>query len=77
MDVDFIADDLLLVEQGREDRPRTPMWFDGKAAPHALSLTDFVLANCPDPSRPRRELGFLKPLMRSIARALKPAPAQA
>lgn len=62
--VDFAADDLLLVQEGAEDGPRTCMWFEGKTEPHMIGLRDFVEANCPDPKRPRRELGFLKPLMR-------------
>jgi succinoglycan biosynthesis protein ExoU len=61
---DFIADDLLLAAEGAETGPRTPMWFQGSAAPELVSLAAFVRANCPDPLRPRRELGFLKPLMR-------------
>ncbi len=62
---DFVADDLLLVPEGGEDGPRTPMWFTGPAAPVTLDLERFVAANLPRPGGgARRELGFLKPLMR-------------
>jgi glycosyltransferase involved in cell wall biosynthesis len=61
--VDFLADDLWLVDEGAEDGPRTAMWFTREAQPHMIGLRDFVEANCPHPKRPRRELGFLKPLM--------------
>jgi len=59
---DFVADDLLRVEEGQEDGPASPM--AGIAQVVELSFTDFILANVPDPARPRGELGFLKPVMR-------------
>jgi succinoglycan biosynthesis protein ExoU len=62
---DFIADDLYQVDEGYEAGPARILWHGGLEAPWArLSLKDFVAANIPDPNRPRRELGFLKPLMR-------------
>jgi succinoglycan biosynthesis protein ExoU len=63
-DLDFIADDLLLVKEGAEDGPRSPLWFRGRPRTQSLSFEDFIRANIPHPARPRRELGFLKPLMR-------------
>ena len=62
---DFIADDLLLAQEGAEHGHCTPMWFTQQPdSPETITLSSFVSANCPDPTRPRRELGFLKPLMR-------------
>ncbi|MBU6372126.1 MAG: glycosyltransferase family 2 protein [Alphaproteobacteria bacterium] len=61
-DADFVADDLLQVDEGREHEP--PRIVFGQAAPQSLDLAAFVQANVPDPARPRGELGFLKPLMR-------------
>jgi succinoglycan biosynthesis protein ExoU len=63
-DLDFIADDLFQVLEGKEDGPRRNLWFRGDAHTTSLSYEDFIRANIPHPSRPRRELGFLKPLMR-------------
>lgn len=61
-DADFVADDLLQVQEGREGE--TPRVVFGQASVEALNLAAFVRANVPDPARPRGELGFLKPLMR-------------
>ena len=63
-DLDFVADDLLQVSEGHEDGPRRNLWFRGDAHTNSLSYQDFIRANIPHPARPRRELGFLKPLMR-------------
>jgi succinoglycan biosynthesis protein ExoU len=63
-DLDFVADDLLQVKEGEEDGPRRPLWFRGTPRTNTLSFETFIRANIPHPSRPRRELGFLKPLMR-------------
>jgi succinoglycan biosynthesis protein ExoU len=63
-DYDFVADDLWLADEADPQTVRGAMWFTGPAAPEELSLAAFVNANCPDPARPRGELGFLKPLIR-------------
>ena len=64
---DFVADDLFQVDEGFESAPPRTVWQAGAWAPLDLDLAAFVAANVPDPSRPRRELGFLKPLMRRAA----------
>lgn len=61
---DFIADDLLQTEENTDLTQRRAMWFDDGAEPVDVSLSFFLRANLPQPSRQRRELGFIKPLMR-------------
>lgn len=61
---DFVADDLLQVPEGGDKSQRRALWFDGPSAGLDVSFEYFVRANIPHPDRPRRELGFLKPLMR-------------
>ncbi len=62
---DFVADDLLQLTEGEPETARRPMWFSHHpVAAQDVSLEFFLEANLPDPSRPRTELGFLKPLMR-------------
>jgi succinoglycan biosynthesis protein ExoU len=63
-DLDFIADDLFQVAEGKEDGPRRNLWFRGDASTTSLSYEDFIRANIPQRSRHHAELGFLKPLMR-------------
>lgn len=63
---DFIADDLWLVREGDETGPRDILWDkDDASVRKPLSLEYFVLANIPVKTRMRRELGFIKPLIRS------------
>jgi succinoglycan biosynthesis protein ExoU len=62
--VDFIADDLWKVTELDVDGPRTQLIGEMLSLPRRLTLEEFVLSNIPDESRPRAELGFLKPLMR-------------
>ncbi len=61
---DLIADDLLQTPDGQPVSAGRPMWFDADATPVDISFAFFVDATIPRPSRHRRELGFLKPLMR-------------
>lgn len=61
---DMIADDLIQVEAGAERADGRPMWFTGPAAMLDIPLDMFVAGNLPHPARYRRELGFLKPMMR-------------
>lgn len=61
---DFIADDLMQTPEGSPASAGRTMWFDGPAAPQDISFSDFVRGNIPHRDRARRELGFLKPLMR-------------
>lgn len=60
---DLIADDLLQAPEGREDDAR-PMWGDEPFEPHLVDFEAFVRANVPRQGVHRKELGFLKPLMR-------------
>jgi succinoglycan biosynthesis protein ExoU len=62
--VNFIADDLWKVTELDIDGQRTQLIGEMLSLPRRLTLEEFVLSNIPDESRPRAELGFLKPLMR-------------
>jgi len=58
---DLLADNLLL--EG-DDGTREPMLPPGEGASCApVSAAQFLLGNLPDPARPRKSYGFLKPLM--------------
>ena len=62
---DFVADDLYLVQQYDENGPRECMW----AAPAEdarcdLNIEFFLEANVSKKDRRRRELGFIKPIIR-------------
>lgn len=61
---DLLADDLLQTPDGQPPSSGKPLWFRGEAAPLDVSFGMFINSNITKPSRPRRELGFLKPLMR-------------
>lgn len=61
---DFVADDLLMVCEGCEAGPARRVIGAREPLPLMLGFTDFVEANISRPGRPRREYGFLKPLMR-------------
>lgn len=61
---DFVADDLLMVLEGREDEPARRVIGEREPLPLTLDFTTFVEANVSRPGMPRREYGFLKPLMR-------------
>jgi succinoglycan biosynthesis protein ExoU len=58
---DFVADDLLLEDANGRRQRLVGCRLD---APVTLSLTEFVLGNVTRRGSHRRELGFLKPLMR-------------
>ena len=62
---DFVADDLLQID---EDAPATttprPLLNIDETWPDQVTLTEFVLGNVSERGRHRREMGFLKPLMR-------------
>jgi len=60
---DLIADDLLQAKEGAEDQMR-PMWDARPFAPQPIDFEAFILANITREGVHRRELGFLKPLMR-------------
>jgi succinoglycan biosynthesis protein ExoU len=62
---DFIADDLLQIPEGQvEGAERRPAMFDHGSGAHCLTLEDFVLGNIGRRGMQRKELGFLKPLIR-------------
>ena len=61
---DFVADDLIQVAAGADRSTGRPMWFVGPPEVQEVSLAFFVETNIPKASRYRRELGFLKPMMR-------------
>ncbi len=61
---DFVADDLMQVPEGGDPSERRALWFGSQSNPIDVDLDYFVRGNIPHPDRPRRELGFLKPLMR-------------
>lgn len=66
-DWDFIADNLfeVEVEVDKIDMAKArPVTFNGSFAPRCLNLEMFALGNVTRRGHPRRELGFLKPLMR-------------
>ena len=63
---EFVADDLFLVTEGDEYGERRIMWEqDNMDGPVQLTLEYFVRANIPQKGRRRRELGFIKPLMKT------------
>jgi succinoglycan biosynthesis protein ExoU len=59
---DLAADDLLLAEDGRPEALRPLLGITGAA--QDIDLAGFIARNLPDRKRRRRELGYLKPLMR-------------
>jgi len=61
---DLLADNLLLEDEAGDTEPMLPPSEAASCAP--VSAADFLLGNLPDPARPRKSFGFLKPL---IARA--------
>ncbi len=61
---DFIADDLIQVAAGADRSTGRPMWFLDSPVVRDISLAFFVETNISRASRYRRELGFLKPMMR-------------
>lgn len=61
-DADMVADDLLRALEFSTEPPRRPP--AAVDAPMAIDFEAFVLGNVSREGRPRRELGFVKPLMR-------------
>jgi succinoglycan biosynthesis protein ExoU len=62
---DFVADDLLEVQEGRlDEQTPAPVLFGGRPEPFALDFEQFVLGNVGRHGALRREFGFLKPLIR-------------
>jgi succinoglycan biosynthesis protein ExoU len=61
---DLIADDLWQTPDGQPVSSGKPLWFRGDARPFDVSFAAFVDSNVTKASRLRREMGFLKPLIR-------------
>jgi succinoglycan biosynthesis protein ExoU len=60
---DFVADNLVQVQQGQGDTPESPL-LEENSVLWQLDLEAFALGNVSKRGRLRKELGFLKPLMR-------------
>jgi succinoglycan biosynthesis protein ExoU len=61
---DLLADDLLFCDGPDETRVFDRLLPATFEPPHDLTLSEFGLGNLPRRDRPRRELGFLKPVIR-------------
>jgi succinoglycan biosynthesis protein ExoU len=61
---DLIADDLLQTPEGQPVSAGKPLWFRDDATPIDIDFGFFIDSNITRASRMRRELGFLKPLVR-------------
>jgi succinoglycan biosynthesis protein ExoU len=62
---DFVADDILQIEETKVGKAEPqPVMFEAKSGPRELDFEAFVLGNVSRRGAYRRELGFLKPLMR-------------
>jgi succinoglycan biosynthesis protein ExoU len=61
---DLIADDLLQTREGQPLAAGKEMWFGSDRSPLDVSFTYFIGSCITKTGRVRRELGFLKPLMR-------------
>jgi len=61
---DFLADDLMQTPDGSPASAGRPLWFTGDRTPIDVHFSVFIQSNIPAARRHRRELGFLKPLMR-------------
>lgn len=64
-DLDFIADDVIRVEPGQPPAEGIRVWTDEMIGSVPLGLARFVRENLAKYSGPRREIGYLKPLMRT------------
>ena len=61
---DLLADDILFCREMDEEAVYDRLLADDVATPRDLDLAGFVLGNLPRADRQRRELGFLKPVVR-------------
>ncbi|MEZ6028438.1 MAG: glycosyltransferase family 2 protein [Hyphomonadaceae bacterium] len=61
---DLLADDLLQVPDGHPASDGKPLWFRDDQTPVDINFGFFIDSNVTRASRMRRELGFLKPLVR-------------
>lgn len=60
----MVADDMWQVLETDMDAPYRALLGEGEALPRDVSLTDFVLSNVTTKGKERKELGFIKPLIR-------------
>ncbi len=61
---DLLADDLMQVPDGKPVSEGKPLWFRDDQTPTDVDFGFFIDSNITRASRMRRELGFLKPLVR-------------
>lgn len=61
--LDFVADDVIRVEPGQPPAEGVRVWKDELLGPVPMGLARFVRENLAKYSGPRREIGYLKPLM--------------
>jgi len=64
-DLDFIADDVIRIEPGQSPGEGIRVWKDELFGSVPMDLALFVRQNLAKYSGPRREIGYLKPLMRT------------
>jgi succinoglycan biosynthesis protein ExoU len=64
---DLLADDIRFCRDMTEESAFGRLLPDDFGTPRALGLAEFVDGNLPRPGRHRRELGFLKPIVRRAA----------
>ena len=60
---DFVADDILQVRESSIHETPTRLWSDRDFGMQEITLASFVRGNMPRAGMPRRELGFLKPMI--------------
>ena len=63
-DLDFLADDIEKVSEADPDGPRTRLWSDAPIGEIDIDAATFVEGNLSSRHGGRREMGFLKPVMR-------------
>ncbi|WP_165842868.1 glycosyltransferase family 2 protein [Phenylobacterium deserti] len=61
---DFVADDISMIYADRPEEPMRRLIGEREPLPMTLSFARFAEGNISQPGMPRRELGFLKPIMR-------------
>lgn len=64
---DLLADDIQFCREMRKETVFGALLADDFGAPRAIDLAEFIDGNLPRPGRYRRELGFLKPIIRREA----------
>lgn len=64
-DLDFVADDVIRIEPGQTPAEGIRVWKDEMIGAVPMGLARFVRENLAKYSGPRREIGYLKPLMRT------------